>query len=250
CYVIPDQNYQRGYRGGSIWATAAVDPATGYAYVGTGNPSTRREDPRTNAILKIDLVRTRSTFGDIVGVYKGTSNLSLDLDFGASPQLFQGASGRTLVGELQKSGVYHSADAATMQGVWTTKVGPPSREDNAATAATNGRAVFVEGAPPGELEALDVQTGHVKWIEPIGDVIHYEAITVAGGVVYTVDSLGNLDGFDAGTGRPLLRWPVWLGRGGGPGPIPNASSASVSVARHTVYVSLNGAVVALRPARR
>src|SRR5439155_436194 len=50
----------------------------------------------------------------------------VDLDFGANPNLFTDARGRTLVGVGQKSGIFHAIDTTTMQRAWTVPVGPPS----------------------------------------------------------------------------------------------------------------------------
>jgi outer membrane protein assembly factor BamB len=58
-FTIPDDEYRAGAGGGSIWATPVIDEETGYAYVGSANPTGPIESPRTNAILKIDLDRSR-----------------------------------------------------------------------------------------------------------------------------------------------------------------------------------------------
>ncbi|MEU5434364.1 PQQ-binding-like beta-propeller repeat protein [Streptomyces sp. NPDC020719] len=71
-YTVPAADQATGFAGGGVWSTPAVDTATGYAYVGTGNPfSKQKEHPRTNAILKIDLIPGSPTFGTIVASYKG-----------------------------------------------------------------------------------------------------------------------------------------------------------------------------------
>jgi polyvinyl alcohol dehydrogenase (cytochrome) len=61
-----------GCAGGGIWTTAAVDTQTGYAYMGSGNPFSKQvPNDHTNAILKVDVRRGRSTFGQEVAYYKG-----------------------------------------------------------------------------------------------------------------------------------------------------------------------------------
>jgi polyvinyl alcohol dehydrogenase (cytochrome) len=276
-YVIPDAEAVTDVGGASIWATAAVDPVGRFAYVGTGNPAPRGDHPRTNALLKIDLDRQRPTFGEIVGSTRGEPEtylpalndaiapscraiapsvapdranlrcLRLDLDYGASPQLFT-AAGRLLAGELQKSGVYHAVDAATMAPVWQAIVGTPCRVCNADSPATDGRAIYVEGTVPGQMIALDVTSGLPLWLAPVLDGVHFQSVTVADGVVYTVDSLGFLDGFNAKNGLPVLKRPLLLDNGGDTSIIGGLSSASVSVARHTLYVAVGGRLVAYRPA--
>ena len=154
----PDKNPEKpkdDFAGGAVWATAAVDEKTGLAYVGAGNPfRPQAEHKHTNAILQVDLNRGSRTFGEIVGSYKGTPDEyvpgwdqlpcydipdnpppyypqgigecgDLDMDFGSSPNLFK-FDGKTVVGEGQKSGIYHVVDAKTMKREWTQIVGPPS----------------------------------------------------------------------------------------------------------------------------
>src|SRR5207237_1595118 len=65
----------------------------------------------------------------------------LDLDFGAAANLFTTSDGTKVVGDLQKSGVYHVANASTMQPYWTTIVGPSCFACNAASTAFDGSAI-------------------------------------------------------------------------------------------------------------
>ena len=61
----------------------------------------------------------QATAGD---VWNGTEKMvgaGPDYDFGASPQLIEGAGGRKLVGEGQKSGTYWALDRATLDPVWS-----------------------------------------------------------------------------------------------------------------------------------
>jgi outer membrane protein assembly factor BamB len=185
-YIIPKPEWKKGYAGSGIWATAAVDAEHGYAYAGTTNPySKRREHKHSNAILKIDIDRSRPTFGEIVASYKGNVDqyypgldkqpacqtlgdyqtagysvfcVQLDVDFGASANLFTDSKGRELVGDLQKSGVYHAALADSMKPAWNTVVGrPPSAAGDAGTAAVDDHAVYVVGNP-GVMTALNTTT--------------------------------------------------------------------------------------------
>jgi polyvinyl alcohol dehydrogenase (cytochrome) len=286
-YAIPDADFARGYAGGGIWATPAIDTRTRYAYVGTGNPSTAKEHPNTDAILKIDLDRRRATFGQIVGSAKGTPDdlgtggnntptcqatqgqnfyvtavvcPHADVDYGASPQLFRGPGGREVVGELQKSGVYHAVYTDTMKPAWDATVGAPAVITNGDTAATDGKGIYVVGTPPGQMTSLAQDSGAIRWLSPTADVVHFQAVTVADGVVYTVDGENDFRAFDAGSGQPLLVRPMAADDGadtggtsytggaestGGVG--PSDTAASVSVARHTVYVATGGDIVAYRP---
>lgn len=262
-YTVPPADQAKGYAGGGLWSTPAYDPATGFAYIGSGNPySKTEEDPRTNAILKIDLHAAH--LGEVVASYKGnpdqyTQTLQtlasspacaasdalptpvddpvcgqLDLDFGASPNLFNGPGGQLLVGDLQKAGVYHAANAGTMAGVWATLVGGPCHLCNAASTATDASGhVYGVSAPGGTAFGLD-NTGATVWDEPIGDGSHYESTSTADGVVYTLDNVGFLDVFNATTGALITRRPLAADTGQ---PMVALSSAGVSIARHLVLVA-------------
>jgi polyvinyl alcohol dehydrogenase (cytochrome) len=262
--TIPPARRARGHAGGGIWSTAAYDPATGFAYAGTGNPFSKTEaDPNTNAIVKIDLRPASANFGDIVAAYDGevdqytqslqflsqtpgcaaTSGVSLitddpvcgqlDLDFGASANLFRVAN-RMLIGDLQKSGVYHVADAVTMKPVWATRVGATCYTCNAGSTAVDETGVYGEAAPGGVEFGLDLAAGSQRWVSPVGDAVHFESTALADGVVYTLDSTGSLDAWDEAAGLPLLRRPLAVDTGA---PSAALTSAGVSVARHTVYVA-------------
>lgn len=255
----------QGFAGGGIWSTAAFDH-DGNAYVGAGNPfSKTKQDPHTDAILKIDVDRGRSTFGQVVGFYDGNvdqydgslQQLSqtpvcaasdgglpttfddpacgqLDLDFGASPNLFPGADGGLDVGDLQKSGEYHVAHAADMTADWHALVGGTCQACNAASTAYDGSTVYAIGTPGGVLSALDAKTGALRWAEPVADGVHFQALSVANGVVYTVDGDGFLDAWSAATGQPLAKQPVSAGSGA---PVGGLGSNGIAIADHTVLVA-------------
>ncbi|MBV9214167.1 MAG: PQQ-binding-like beta-propeller repeat protein [Actinobacteria bacterium] len=285
-YTVPPDEFKKGYNGGSIWATAAIDPARRFAYVGTGNPQGPNQWKYDNAIIKVDLDRRHGTFGKIVNSYSGDPDAAIpveqqptcqatrgqiiyvvsvgctheDVDFGASPQLFRDGSGRQVVGELQKSGIYHVAHTDDMARAWTTKVGSPGVITNGGTGATDGRDVYVEGTPPGVMFKLDGFTGASMWQQPVGDQVHFQGTTVAAGVVYTVDSANNFRAWDAAAGTPLIVRALGpdtggdtSGSGNGTGGTstggtgPSDSAASVSVARGTVYLATGGDLLAYRP---
>jgi outer membrane protein assembly factor BamB len=278
--TIPLADQQKGYAGGGIWSTAAFD-RHGYAYVGAGNPMSKtKEHPHTNAILKIDVDRDRSTFGQVVASYKGNvdqydSSLAtlsqtpvcaasdtgmtwplddpacgqLDLDFGASPNVISDGHGGLLVGDLQKSGDYHVAHTADMSPAWHTVVGASCAACNAASAAYDGSSIYVVGTPGGVLWALDAQTGAQKWAAPVADGAHYESISVADGVVYTVDGNGFLDAWSATDGTVVLKRSVSADVDAVTGGL---ISTGVSIADHTVFAAMsdlsqpNGYLVAYR----
>jgi outer membrane protein assembly factor BamB len=283
--TISPADQANGYSGGGLWSTPAYDAATNYLYWGAGNPSSKdKQSPNTDAILKIDLDPTRPTFGQIVASYQGnvdqyTSTLQalsqtpacqasaspsvpdplddpvcgqLDLDFGAAANLFRTSTGTEVVGDLQKSGVYHAADTATMKPVWTALVGASCQACNADSTAVYGGSIEGVGTPGGIMFSLARDSGASNWTSPLGDGIHYQSVSAADGVLWTVDSLANLVGVDAATGQVLARRPLSADAGA---PIPNLTSSGVSIAEHKLFVAAGGGgyasstgyVVAYRP---
>ena len=299
-WVIPQEQWTDGYAGAAIWSTIAIDEATGFGYVGTGNPfNYDAEHERTNAVLKVDLRRTLAdgetanpTFGDIVDSYKGNVEQyspevvedtrdaceeseelavfvaglecgNLDLDFGTQPNIFTDGNGRRLVGAGQKSGVYHVIDPVTMEKVWTATVGVPSAVGGiVGTPAIDEWGIHGPHTLGGYLWSIDRDGGLPRWVAPLGDGVHWgNPVTVANGIVYTVDLKGFLSAYDAGTGTPILNRPLALGSD--TWTEPTATWGGVSVARNTVYASVgvgltsvgadpypsmpNGFVIAFRP---
>ncbi|HJR25568.1 MAG TPA: PQQ-binding-like beta-propeller repeat protein [Acidimicrobiales bacterium] len=158
--------------------------------------------------------------------------LELDFDFGASPNLTSDAAGRARIGALQKSGVYHSVDAASMTAAWTFFVGPGGAFMDAGTPAVGGRDVYV-GATPNLVYGLQKDTGRVRRLATTGiDVFAYQPLTLANGVLYAVNDAGFLVGIDASSGAPLLH--RLLAADGGFAHCLGVG-AGVAVARNTVY---------------
>lgn len=279
--AVPDAAYAQGYAGAGVWTAPAIDTKRGYAYVGTGNPYSKKiEHEYTNAIIKVDVDRDRATFGTVVGSLKGNVEqydprlrelvdpacealgedpnmqlivgdsapcLQLDLDFGAPPNLFTDATGRLLIGDLQKSGVYHVADATTMARAWSTIVGVSCAACNAAaTAWDRAGSLYGVGNPGDEMFSL-TSAGAYRWVSPVADGTHYQSTTSAGGAVFTIDNYGNLLAFDSATGLPLLKRPVIADLPPGTEPPVALSSSGVAVASGTVFVAAGNAVVAYRP---
>jgi outer membrane protein assembly factor BamB len=269
--TIPQSAQDQGYAGGGLWSTPAYDPSTGYAYWGTGNPNSKdKQYKTTDAIVKIDVDPSRPTFGQIVATHTGNvdqytdvlQQLSqspacqvsanpnvpdplddpacgqLDLDFGSSANLFTTASGRKVVGDLQKSGVYHVADANTMASVWASVIGPSCQACNADSTAFDGRSIYSVSTPGGTMFSLDRSSGATNWLSPVGDGVHYQSVSTADGVVWTVDGASNLDGFDAASGSTVVRRPLSADAGS---PVTNITSSGVSIAEHRLFVAAGGA---------
>lgn len=275
-YTISDDDFAKGHAGASIWSTVAVDTSTGYAYAGSGNPASKKvEHPFSNALLKIDVDPSRTaSFGKIVAAFKGNADAysatianqpacdllgdhpdlqytgiwsapcgQLDLDFGASPNLFRTVDGRMMVGDLQKSGVYHVADADQMTAEFSLPVGAPCFACNAASPSTSGDKIFVAAVPPGQLASIDGSTGLYRWAQPLADGLHFQPVSNAKGVTYVVDSLGGLNVTDATTGVLIQRRRMTTDAGGGSA-TGIASSAGIAIARNTVYALAGSVLVA------
>jgi outer membrane protein assembly factor BamB len=268
--TIPPAAQAKGYAGGGLWSSPAYDPGTKYAYWGAGNPNSKTKQYKTtDAILKIDLNPARPTFGQIVASYQGNvdqytaalQQLSnspvcaasdnpavpyplddpacgqLDLDFGASANLFMTSDGTEVVGDLQKSGVYHVANASTMAPVWSALLGASCAACNAASTAFDGSSIGGVATPGGAAFSLNRSTGATNWLSPVGDGTHYQSVSAADGVVWTVDGLSNLDAFDAATGQQLLHRPLSVDAGA---PVTNLTSTGVAIAEHEVVVAAGG----------
>lgn len=278
-FVIPDEDFSatdrdNTYAGAGIWGTPAIDDATGFAFVGTSNPhNPRREHERSNALLKIDLNRNSADFGEIVAHYKGIHDtivpgaqnqpacdtapnvnyygsfsatcLAVDVDFGASPNLMR-IGDRTLVGAQQKAGVYHVVDTADMSGVSITPVGAGCFSCSAASSAyAEGRA-FVPAGPPGQMVAVDVGTigAPPAWASPIAGGFTYNPASVANGVVWSVDSLGFLDGWDQSTGVPVARRR--LADDTGASVTSLTTSSGIAIAHDQLFVAATRFLIVLR----
>jgi polyvinyl alcohol dehydrogenase (cytochrome) len=278
----PVKDPKDDFAGAGIWSTPAVDARAKVAYAGTANPFRPQAEHRyANAVLKYGVNRRdRKTFGRILGSYKGNIDEyvpafsqmpcvdipnnyppyypqgvgqcgDIDLDFGAAPNIFRDAKGRVLVGEGQKSGVYHVLDGSTMKPVWSQVVGPPTPVGGVVgSTAYDGQRVIGPITVPGYLWSVAADGGAHQWVGPVADGVHWgNPVAVANGVVYTVDLAGFLDAFDARTGALVAKRPLALG---GPRGL-TASWAGVAIARHTVYAAVGirglpeGYVVAFRP---
>ena len=279
--IHPPKQPDDQYAGAGIWSTPSIDTQDKVAFVGAGNPfKPQAEHPHTDAVLRFDVNRRSPTFGQITGAYDGTIDVfvpafsqlpcydipgnpppyypqgvgscgDIDLDFGASPNLFRDAKGRKLVGAGQKSGVYHVFDAKTMKPVWTSVTGMPTSVGGiVGSTAVDENGIYGPDTIPGYVWSVSRTDGTPRWVGPIADGAHWgPPVSVANGIVYSVDFQGFLDAFDERTGVQLAKRPLVLG-GGGPLGI---TWGGVSIARNTIFASVgvlglaDGFVEAFRP---
>ena len=270
--TLRDEEYEAGFGGTGIWSTAAFDADTGHLYAGTADSDgLTRQHAFNNAILKIDADPGRDTFATVAGAYSGTTEhadldehvgegrnpacgpdspiaaidpptffdtssspscLELDLDFGASPNLYELPGGGRRVGALQKSGIYHSVDTGTMTADWRFFVGSGGAAMNAATATVDDGSIYL-GATPNLVLGLEQRRKALRWVSATDlDLFAYQPLTNANGVLYAINDMGDLLGLDAASGLPVVRRSIALDGGFtqclGVG-------AGVAVAHHTVF---------------
>jgi polyvinyl alcohol dehydrogenase (cytochrome) len=267
--TVPKADIAKGYVGGGVWGTPTVDPKTSYLYVGTSNPESKtKESAYDDSIIKLDLDRSRRTFGKIVATYKGTPDSvtgynnpvcqsvggtawvnggiygasptcgQTDIDFGVGPTLWRNAKGQLMGAATQKSGWLHVFHADTMTTAWDRHlfVSLSALGGNIVRIATDGKTLYVV-ANPGVIYALSAEDGTLRWRSPLTGVPTKGGnVALANGVVYYVDEPA-ARAWDATTGKPL-----WISS-----PSPGASIGSgIAIAGHHVVVNHYGKIAAYR----
>lgn len=225
-YTVPP-----GHDGGGVWSTPSIDASSGRLYVGTGNAYHDPAAATTDSMLALSarsgrlLGHFQATAGDVWEIDDPAAGP--DWDFGASPNLFAGPGGRSLVGEGQKSGIYWALDPTTMRPVWRTTVGPGSQADGGigSTAAAGGR-IYGSDSIDSQVFALGAD-GALRWNSLDAGPLHFSPVAVGNGVVYSADPAGFLTARDAGTGAVLAKLPL-----GG------ATFGGISIAGRAVYVAV------------
>jgi outer membrane protein assembly factor BamB/plastocyanin len=258
---IPAEDFEAGYRGGSIINTPAVDLGQKLVFAGTGNPASEKQHPITNSLLKIDADPASPSFGKILASHRGTSDsypapqdvdtptcqtelqwplgryscAQLDYNFLSSPNLWTNSDGRQMLGGLQKSGVYTAIYTDTMERAWQATVGMPCFGCNLSSTAVDESGIYV-AVTGGNLYSLDRDTGAVRWATPMTGSFRYNGLAVANGIVYSLnDATGTLQAFDGFRGAPLFAHPFAQDTGTPMHDMGNSSG--VSVARNTVFAT-------------
>ena len=221
--TVPPKLLKEGYPSTGVWASAAVDDATGYAFVGTANAYSKvKESQYDAAILKIDINRHRSTFGQVVGIYKGDTDAinpvleqepacqvigpqlpdtnyayapcgQQDADFGAGPALITFHGHQVLV-ELRKDGWFYAVDPKTMKGIWKSLIGLNNNAEatggNTVEPAYDGKNIYVS-TNPGTLYAINPADGSTVWLQPMQDSpVPIRPVLAANGLVFTAGAGG------------------------------------------------------------
>ncbi|HLQ29451.1 MAG TPA: PQQ-binding-like beta-propeller repeat protein [Ktedonobacteraceae bacterium] len=185
-YDVPN-----GCVGASIWASPAINAATGRVYVAVGNPGAcNAAEPYGSAVLEFRA--TDLTLLDYWPV--PAAQLGGDDDFGATPTLFTATLGGTvheMIGVENKNGFFYALDQTSLHSgpVWEAKVGT-GRLDIAA-AAFDGKNLYVASLGTtingkhcsGSLRAVNPATGAFIWQDCLGAPIHL-GVSVVPGVVF------------------------------------------------------------------
>jgi polyvinyl alcohol dehydrogenase (cytochrome) len=225
-FTVPE-----GHDGGAVWSTPAIYTETGRLFVGTGNAYHEPAAATTDAILALD---ARS--GELLGHFQTSPGdvwqmndpfAGPDYDFGASPNLIEGADGRRLVGEGSKSGTYWALGRESMQPAWSAEIGPGSAVGGImGSTAYDGTRIYGSDSLNAEVWTVG-RDGAPQWSSSDGGTLDFAPVTVANGVLYSVASSGVLTARDATDGRVLAKLAL-----GGP------SFGGVAAAGRAVYAAV------------
>jgi outer membrane protein assembly factor BamB len=243
--------------GGGIWGAggASIDPATNDVYIATGNADVRAGQPQ-NAGYAENIVMLSPDVNTLLAA-NYPSNLKLvsgynDLDFGSTPMLFQPPGCPQMAVALNKAGMLEIYDTATIdagpvqfiemsvpddsgdfQGV--AAYDPRTNDVYVALPATYG--IYKPGLAAFSIRAnctLDPTPVWKAVFGPDGAIYAQKSarspVTVANGVVYVADGLGDMEfAFNAATGAKL--WQV---------PLTSNARGGTIVANGMVYVIADG----------
>ena len=224
-YTVSDAEHAAGASGVSIWTTPVYDEDTRTIYVGTGNNFTEPATANSDAIMAFD-ARTGAVVWvnqrTVADVWTPRFPTGPDFDFGDSPQLYELPIGRKVIGDGQKSGVYHVLDASTGAVIHAQQYVPGSTLGGLYTdSAVAEGIVFAPGndrsnpqAPKCSLFALSGDGSQLRWrFDTPG--LETNGVAVANGVVYFKPSFDpNLYALAMSSGSPLAVVPVGGSNGG------------------------------------
>jgi polyvinyl alcohol dehydrogenase (cytochrome) len=165
--------------GGAVWNSPTIDPAAHALYVGTGDAFTEPAAKNSDAVVALDLET-----GNILWSFQAVpndawmvgcvpvstencpKNLGVDYDFGSSPVLVTGSSGRRLLLATPKSGTVFALDPARKGAVvWKIDVSEKPAPNNGEIAfggSTDSRRTYL-ALEDGRFIAIDLTTGKLAW---------------------------------------------------------------------------------------
>ena len=233
-YLTPEWTY-----GISVWSSAAIDPARGLAFIGTGQSYTEPASKLADALIALRLddgaiAWSQQFTPDDAWSLGGTQKF--DQDVGASPNLFE-SDGVALVGVGDKGGGYHVLSRDTGKLVWQRRLtagshlggvmGTAAYADGQIFVASNhGVSGFLTEEPRAMADiehsyptsatvfALDAGDGAVLWQTAVTPGV-IGGVTVANGVAYFATTDGVLYALAIEDGRTLLTRKVGDSTAGG-----------------------------------
>ena len=193
---------------GGMWGSPVLDPASGFAYIGTANCPHEEFGPWTPYVNAVTAVRISD--GTPVWSFQPSGPPDDDTDFGATPNLFVDRNGRQVLGAGKKDGTYYALDPATGALLWQTHVADPAPNvggfiGSPAVYEGNVFGGTAIGTPP-YFHSLDGATGAVRFQGGAGPT--YGATAVVNGVAFNSALDDLLKAYDTETGRLLWSAPL------------------------------------------
>jgi parallel beta-helix repeat protein len=205
-----------GYTCGGVWTSPAIDVSSGLLFDSTANCPHDPIPPYEEGAFALNLQS-----GQPVWDYQPRQIDSLDMDFGATPNVFMLGS-EHVVGFASKDGTYTLLDDQTGNVIWSTKVALGGAFGGFYNAVTDGNYIFLNSAIgeasgfastpyedtlKGREYALDARTGNLVWRSYAGAPNLGQDAAVNG--VYFTSGLDHaLHAFSTQTGQLLDEWPV------------------------------------------
>src|SRR5712692_1657919 len=236
-----------GRLGGGIWSTPTIDAATGTVIVTTGSvPQTKPIPPMTASVVTLDWnTLAVKQFWQVPKAQRIG-----DADWGSTPTLFPGPSGKTYFGCINKNAIYYVFDEANVSAgpVWQQQLGNPTgtrggvQGSIASSAYVNG-VLFIPTAIatingtsfPGSIGAFDATSGTQLWRVSTANPFAGSVIT-ANGLLY--DTQGHIfEVRDQSNGNVLFSFTT-----------TGLNKTSVTVLNGVVYVAdFGGHIYAFTP---
>lgn len=201
-----------GRVGGGVWTSPTLDPTTNTIYLSTGTEG--GSEPLAQAIVALD-----ANTLTLQGSWKLPATVTVpDSDFGTTPLLFTDASGRRLVGAVNKNGIFYALDASNLNAgpVWQQTIAaggscPTCGDASVSSGAFANSTIYQAGGTTtiagasyrGSIRALDPTTGAIAWEHPEPAPV-IPALAYDNGLVIAAAG-SKLDVLDASTGQTLYQ---------------------------------------------
>jgi polyvinyl alcohol dehydrogenase (cytochrome) len=209
-----------GQLGGGIWAVPTVDTATNTVIVTTGSIVKGNPYPMAASFVTLDSNTLKvKQYWQIPRAQQ-----IADADFGCTPTIFPGPSGKTYVGCINKNSIYYVLDEANVSAgpVWQVTLGPGGNQGG--VTGSFGSAAYVNGVlyiPTalatvngssfgGSIGAFNALTGKQLWrFGTAGPIV--SSVVTANGLLYDTEG-STMEVRDPSIGNVLFRYtvgPIW-----------------------------------------